>query len=158
MLSLAADGVGSKWMTGALGAAPEAVLECVGASADEKLMGAIWYGYPAKALADGGRWKPEEEVPAARLHRPCAVENDRRRAVRVSQSAQACDQLGGEGVGVRVDGAHTAARVERCESGGHGEQSAMGVRRVLLHVGARVKGLPAKRPLPLLRRATGSAD
>ena len=31
MLSFAGDGVGSKWMTGALGAPPEAVLEAVGA-------------------------------------------------------------------------------------------------------------------------------
>ena len=44
MLSLADDGLGSKWMTGALGAAPEDVLAAVGADAStEKLMGAIWY-------------------------------------------------------------------------------------------------------------------
>ena len=43
MLSLADDGLGSKWMTGALGAAPEDVLAAVGADAStEKLMGAIW--------------------------------------------------------------------------------------------------------------------
>mmetsp|Transcript_129381 Transcript_129381/g.242087 ORF Transcript_129381/g.242087 Transcript_129381/m.242087 type:complete len:241 (+) Transcript_129381:85-807(+) len=52
MLQLAADGLGSKWMTGALGAAPEAVLEAVGAPEGEKLMGVIWYGYPAKALEE----------------------------------------------------------------------------------------------------------
>lgn len=52
MLQLAADGLGSKWMTGALGVAPEAVLEAVGAPEGEKLMGVIWYGYPAKALED----------------------------------------------------------------------------------------------------------
>ena len=37
MLSLAADGVGSKWMTGALGAAPEDVLAAVGAKEGEKV-------------------------------------------------------------------------------------------------------------------------
>ena len=58
MLSLASEGIASKWMTGALGAPPEAVLECVGAGRghhigyDEKLMGAIWYGYPATALSE----------------------------------------------------------------------------------------------------------
>mmetsp|Transcript_7869 Transcript_7869/g.12820 ORF Transcript_7869/g.12820 Transcript_7869/m.12820 type:complete len:248 (+) Transcript_7869:46-789(+) len=52
MLSLAADGVGSKWMTGALGAAPEDVLAAVGAPDGQKLMGVIWYGYPAKPLAE----------------------------------------------------------------------------------------------------------
>ena len=61
MLSLAADGVGSKWMTGALGAAPEDVLACVGAGADEKLMGAIWYGYPAKALAEDAKSPPRKK-------------------------------------------------------------------------------------------------
>jgi len=52
MLSLTADGVGSKWMTGALGAPPEDVLAAVGAPDGEKLMGVIWYGYPQKPLAD----------------------------------------------------------------------------------------------------------
>merc|ERR1719321_2511001 len=51
MLSLASDGVGSKWMTGALGAAPEDVLATVGAPEGEKLMGVIWYGFPASALS-----------------------------------------------------------------------------------------------------------
>ena len=52
MLSLAGEGIASKWMTGALGAPPEAVLKCVGAGRGEKLMGAIWYGYPSKALSE----------------------------------------------------------------------------------------------------------
>ena len=53
MLSLAADNVGSKWMTGALGSAPEDVLAAVGVDASkEKMMGAIWYGYPAKDLSE----------------------------------------------------------------------------------------------------------
>lgn len=52
MLSLAADGVGSKWMTGALGVAPEEVLAAIEAPAGEKLMGVIWYGFPAKDLSD----------------------------------------------------------------------------------------------------------
>ena len=44
--------MGLNGMTGALGAPPEAVLECVGAGRGEKLMGAIWYGYPSKALSE----------------------------------------------------------------------------------------------------------
>ncbi len=52
MLSLASEGIASKWMTGALGAPPEAVLKCVDAGRGEKLMGAIWYGYPSKALSE----------------------------------------------------------------------------------------------------------
>jgi len=52
ILSLASDGVGSKWMTGALGAAPEDVLAAVNAGEGEKLMGVIWYGFPAKPLED----------------------------------------------------------------------------------------------------------
>ena len=61
MLSLAADGVGSKWMTGALGAAPEDVMACVGAGEGEKLMGAIWYGYPAKDLSDDAKAPPRKK-------------------------------------------------------------------------------------------------
>jgi len=61
MLSLAEDGIGSKWMTGALGAAPEDVLACVNAPAGEKLMGAIWYGYPAKDLAEDAKAPPRKK-------------------------------------------------------------------------------------------------
>ena len=61
MLSLAGDGVGSKWMTGALGAPPEDVLAAVGAPAGERLMGAIWYGNPAKALADDNKAPPRKK-------------------------------------------------------------------------------------------------
>ena len=63
MISLAADGVGSKWMTGALGVPPEKVLEAVGANTTaERLVGAIWYGYPKDPIwsprsADGLRKK-----------------------------------------------------------------------------------------------------
>lgn len=42
MLSLANEGIGSKWMTGALGAAPEDVLAAVSAGEGERLIGAIW--------------------------------------------------------------------------------------------------------------------
>ena len=53
MVSLAGDGVGSKWMTGALGVAPDDILNTVGADKEaERFMGAIWYGYPAKDLKD----------------------------------------------------------------------------------------------------------
>ena len=60
MLSLAADGIGSKWMTGALGAAPEDVLAAVGAKDGEKLLGAIWYGFPAKALSPDNKSPPRK--------------------------------------------------------------------------------------------------
>jgi len=53
MLSLARDGVGTKWMTGALGAPPEAVLRAVGVDEKtERLVGAIWYGVPETPLSD----------------------------------------------------------------------------------------------------------
>ena len=61
MTSLAADGVGSKWMTGALGVAPEDVLGAVGAGEGEKFMGAIWYGYPAKPLAEDAKAPPRKK-------------------------------------------------------------------------------------------------
>ena len=61
MLSLASEGVGSKWMTGALGAAPEDVLAAVGADAGkEKMMGAIWYGYPGKPLSADNKAPPRK--------------------------------------------------------------------------------------------------
>mmetsp|Transcript_96484 Transcript_96484/g.191151 ORF Transcript_96484/g.191151 Transcript_96484/m.191151 type:complete len:203 (+) Transcript_96484:43-651(+) len=55
MLSLAADGVASKWMTGALGAPPEDVVAAVGAPDGEKLMGVIWYGFPATPLSEDAK-------------------------------------------------------------------------------------------------------
>jgi len=62
MLSFSDDGVGSKWMTGALGIAPEKILETVGADAEaERFMGVIWYGYPASPL------DPEGKVPPRKL-------------------------------------------------------------------------------------------
>ena len=61
MLSLAGEGVGSKWMTGALGAAPEDVLAAGGAGDGEKLMGAIWYGYPAKELSNNAKSPPRKK-------------------------------------------------------------------------------------------------
>lgn len=52
MLSLAANGVGSKWMTGALGVNGETLLAEVGADRErESLVGVVWFGYPAKPLA-----------------------------------------------------------------------------------------------------------
>lgn len=50
MQSLAEDGVGTKWMTGALGIAPEDIMKTIGAPDDEKMMGVIWYGVPAKSI------------------------------------------------------------------------------------------------------------
>lgn len=61
MASLASEGVGSKWMTGALGAPPEDVLAAVGASSDEHLIGAIWFGYPAKELSNEGKAPPRKK-------------------------------------------------------------------------------------------------
>eukprot|EP00966_Prymnesium_polylepis_P325322 7381298-Prymnesium_polylepis.1 len=62
MLSFSDDGIGSKWMTGALGIAPEAILGAVGAdAAEERFMGAIWYGYPAKPL------DPDSKAPPRKL-------------------------------------------------------------------------------------------
>ena len=61
MLSLANDGIGSKWMTGALGAPPEAVLSAVGAGEGEKLVGAIWYGMPAKPLTEDAKAPPRKQ-------------------------------------------------------------------------------------------------
>ena len=61
MPSLANEGVGSKWMTGALGAAPEDVLAAVGAGEGERLMGAIWHGYPAKPLANDNKSPPRKK-------------------------------------------------------------------------------------------------
>jgi nitroreductase len=60
MISLASEGIGSKWMTGALGAAPEDVLAAVGAGEGEHLMGAIWFGYPAKELAEDSKAPPRK--------------------------------------------------------------------------------------------------
>eukprot|EP00535_Pseudo-nitzschia_heimii_P002434 CAMPEP_0197173832 /NCGR_PEP_ID=MMETSP1423-20130617/607_1 /TAXON_ID=476441 /ORGANISM="Pseudo-nitzschia heimii, Strain UNC1101" /LENGTH=200 /DNA_ID=CAMNT_0042622697 /DNA_START=113 /DNA_END=715 /DNA_ORIENTATION=+ len=50
MQSLAEDGVGTKWMTGALGIDPTEIMKVAGASEDEKMIGVIWYGIPAKSL------------------------------------------------------------------------------------------------------------
>ena len=55
MMSLAADGVGSKWMTGALGVGPDDMLKAVGASPSEHFMGAIWYGQPDKELSESAK-------------------------------------------------------------------------------------------------------
>jgi nitroreductase len=52
MQSLAEDGVGSKWMTGALGIDPAEIMKVAGAPEDEKMIGVIWYGMPAKPIAD----------------------------------------------------------------------------------------------------------
>merc|ERR1712003_387218 len=50
MQSLAEDGVGSKWMTGALGIDPTEILKVAGASDSEKMIGVIWYGMPESLL------------------------------------------------------------------------------------------------------------
>jgi len=52
MQSLAEDGIGTKWMTGALGIDPVEILKVAGASEDEKMVGMIWYGKSAKDLSD----------------------------------------------------------------------------------------------------------
>ena len=52
MTSLAGEGIGSKWMTGALGISPDDVLSAIGAGEGEHLIGVIWYGMPAKGLEE----------------------------------------------------------------------------------------------------------
>lgn len=52
MQSLAEDGVGTKWMTGALGLAPSDVLQAAGVPAGELMVGVVWYGMPAKPLSE----------------------------------------------------------------------------------------------------------
>ena len=52
MQSLAEDGVGSKWMTGALGIDPTEIMKVAGAPDDEKMIGVIWYGMPAKPISE----------------------------------------------------------------------------------------------------------
>mmetsp|Transcript_14486 Transcript_14486/g.26800 ORF Transcript_14486/g.26800 Transcript_14486/m.26800 type:complete len:118 (+) Transcript_14486:915-1268(+) len=48
MLSLASNGVGSKWMTGAMGISPSSLLSLVNADPNsEHLMGVIFVGIPA---------------------------------------------------------------------------------------------------------------
>ena len=50
MSSVASEGYGSKWMTGALGVPPALLLAEVGAGADEHFMGVVWMGVPAAGL------------------------------------------------------------------------------------------------------------
>lgn len=50
MQSLAEDGVGTKWMTGALGIDPTEIMKVAGAPEDEKMIGVIWYGMPSKPI------------------------------------------------------------------------------------------------------------
>jgi len=51
MLSLAAEGLGTKWMTGALGIVPEKLMDLAGVNATaERFMGMVWYGYPQTQL------------------------------------------------------------------------------------------------------------
>ena len=53
MLSLASDGVGSKWMTGAMGIGPEELLKLVGAdNKTEHFMGVIFIGIPAEKTSE----------------------------------------------------------------------------------------------------------
>lgn len=52
MQSLAEDGVGTKWMTGALGLDPSDILKAANVPDGELMVGMIWYGMPSKPLAD----------------------------------------------------------------------------------------------------------
>jgi len=52
MQSLAEDDIGTKWMTGALGIAPEDIMKAIDAPDDEKMVGVIWYGVPSKSIAE----------------------------------------------------------------------------------------------------------
>ena len=52
MLSLASEGIGSKWMTGALGIDPSAILDLCNVSEDqEHFMGVIFFGMPRKPMS-----------------------------------------------------------------------------------------------------------
>ena len=56
MLSLASDGVGSKWMTGAMGSSEKAIMKAVGANwDDEHFMGVIMYGFPQTPLSESAK-------------------------------------------------------------------------------------------------------
>jgi nitroreductase len=59
MTSLAGEGVGSKWMTGALGSPPEAILGTVKAGEGEELVAAVWFGIPEKEL-EGAKAPPRK--------------------------------------------------------------------------------------------------
>ena len=50
MLSLASEGVGSKWVTGALGIEETSILKLLDVDSTEKFLGVIWFGYPEKSL------------------------------------------------------------------------------------------------------------
>lgn len=60
MLSLAREGIASKWMTGALGVGPDVVKKVVGAPEQEHFMGAVWFGYPAEPLSEDSK-KPKRK-------------------------------------------------------------------------------------------------
>jgi nitroreductase len=68
MLSLSAEGYGSKWMTGALGMPPDAILDAIGADKEaERFMGVIWHGVPAEPL-EAHKLPPRTNgVPLTRL-------------------------------------------------------------------------------------------
>merc|ERR1711907_327876 len=50
MVSLASEGVGSKWMTGAMGIPADKMLKLVGAGEDEHYMGCILFGKPSQPM------------------------------------------------------------------------------------------------------------
>ena len=53
MLALASEGIGSKWMTGAMGSPPSALMAaCDVDDTKEHFMGIVFFGRPATALAD----------------------------------------------------------------------------------------------------------
>lgn len=51
MLSLASEGIGSKWMTGAMGIAGDQMLKLAAAGEDEHYMGCILFGKPAQSMS-----------------------------------------------------------------------------------------------------------
>lgn len=52
MQSLAEDGIGTKWMTGALGIDPAEILKVAGVPEGEFMVGMIWYGKPATEISE----------------------------------------------------------------------------------------------------------
>ena len=57
MLSLHAEGVASKWMTGAMMIPPDKIMEVVGAPDDEKMMAVVWFGYAGEKKSDAPKRK-----------------------------------------------------------------------------------------------------
>ena len=71
MLSLASEGYGSKWMTGAMGSPAAKIMEACGADdSKEHFMGVIFYGRPATPSEPPQRAAPPQLAAPPRLTAP----------------------------------------------------------------------------------------